>query len=311
MPFIDRVDAGHRLACRLRHLRTTGRRSRSASRRGSRRVRGCRRARCAPRRDPRAQARCSVPARARHGCHRRGRRARPERRSHPCRGGDGRRARDRRATRTPRARTACRFASGTARSARRLRGKTAVLVDDGMATGSTALAACRVARQLGAERVVLAVPVAPEVTVRIAERIADEVVCLESPSPFFGVGEWYHDFSQVSDEEVVDVAPTGGVGCRRAAMPRGFAVEDHATDCPVELDLGDARVMGDLVVPKDAVGVVVFAHGSGSSRHSARNRSVARVLNHAGIGTLLFDLLTPSKSPIARTSSTSNCSPAA
>ena len=138
----------------------------------------------------------------------------------------------------------------------------------------------------------LAVPVAPEVTVRIAEEVADEVVCLESPTPFFGVGEWYRDFSQVSDEEVVALLQRTESGPAGPPLPRAFAIEDHATDFAVELDLGDARVMGDLVVPKDAVGVVVFAHGSGSSRHSARNRSVARVLNQAGIGTLLFDLLT-------------------
>ena len=112
---------------------------------------------------------------------------------------------------------ALRFRNGALRTS--LRGKTAVLVDDGMATGSTALAACRVARHLGAERVVLAVPVAPEVTVRIAEGTADEVVCLESPSPFFGVGEWYHDFSQVPDEEVVDLLQ-GGIGRRAAEAAR-------------------------------------------------------------------------------------------
>lgn len=186
---------------------------------------------------------------------------------------------------------AVRFRNGALRTS--LRGKTAVLVDDGMATGSTALAACRAARQLGAERVVLAVPVAPEVTVRIAEGTADEVVCLESPSPFFGVGEWYDDFSQVLDEDVVALLQRAASGTAEEPTPRQSAVENHALDCPVELDLGDARTMGDLVVPKDAFGIVVFAHGSGSSRHSARNRSVARVLNDARIGTLLFDLLTP------------------
>jgi len=56
---------------------------------------------------------------------------------------------------------------------------------------------------------------------------------------------------------------------------------------------GSVRLVGDLAVPENAPGIVVFAHGSGSSRHSARNRHVARVLNDAGLGTLLFDLLTP------------------
>ncbi|RAY15920.1 hydrolase [Actinomadura craniellae] len=61
----------------------------------------------------------------------------------------------------------------------------------------------------------------------------------------------------------------------------------------VTLDLADAAVQGDLEVPDGATGVVLFAHGSGSSRHSPRNRSVAAGLRRAGLGTLLLDLLTP------------------
>jgi putative phosphoribosyl transferase len=60
----------------------------------------------------------------------------------------------------------------------------------------------------------------------------------------------------------------------------------------VALPAGEARLEGTLTLPADAVGVVLFAHGSGSSRHSPRNTFVARVLNDAGVGTLLFDLLT-------------------
>jgi putative phosphoribosyl transferase len=117
-------------------------------------------------------------------------------------------------------RRAARLRNGHVRTT--VHGKTAVLVDDGMATGSTAFAACQVARRLGAVRVVLAVPVAPEVTVRIAEEVADEVVCLESPTPFFGVGEWYRDFSQVSDEEVM--ARCNG----RSRVPRDQPCLAHA-----------------------------------------------------------------------------------
>jgi putative phosphoribosyl transferase len=64
-------------------------------------------------------------------------------------------------------------------------------------------------------------------------------------------------------------------------------------DVEVELAAGTARLAGSLTVPVDAPGLVVFAHGSGSSRHSPRNRYVADVLVEAGLGTLLFDLLTP------------------
>lgn len=81
-------------------------------------------------------------------------------------------------------------------------GRTAVIVDDGMATGSTAKAAARVARSLGATRVVVATPVAP---VDVADRLAggaDEIVVAETPASFFAIGQFYLDFTQVSDREV-------------------------------------------------------------------------------------------------------------
>lgn len=83
-----------------------------------------------------------------------------------------------------------------------LRDRTAVLVDDGIATGSTALAACRVARAHGAARVVVAVPVAPPEALELLRREADEVVCLAAPERFGSVGQWYDDFAQTPDEEV-------------------------------------------------------------------------------------------------------------
>jgi putative phosphoribosyl transferase len=66
----------------------------------------------------------------------------------------------------------------------------------------------------------------------------------------------------------------------------------NATEIEVRIEVGDVVLAGDLVTPDDAIGVVVFAHGSGSSRHSPRNRFVAKTLNGARIGTLLMDLLT-------------------
>ena len=67
---------------------------------------------------------------------------------------------------------------------------------------------------------------------------------------------------------------------------------DTSTPRPVRLDLDDVALNGDLSLPADARGLVVFAHGSGSSRHSPRNRAVADVLQHGRLGTLLLDLLT-------------------
>jgi len=83
-------------------------------------------------------------------------------------------------------------------------GRVAIVVDDGVATGSTAVAALRWARGQGAERVVLAVPVAPPQSLERLRAEADDVVVLETPSPFFAVGEWYRDFEQTSDRQVVD-----------------------------------------------------------------------------------------------------------
>jgi putative phosphoribosyl transferase len=89
-----------------------------------------------------------------------------------------------------------------------LAGRTAVLVDDGIATGSTARAASQVARAQGAARVVLAVPVAPPSAGTTLAGDIDELVCLETPERFLAIGEWYDDFSQTRDEEVVSLLRT-------------------------------------------------------------------------------------------------------
>jgi len=97
-------------------------------------------------------------------------------------------------------RRASRFREGRPRVA--LDGRTAVIVDDGIATGSTAAAACQVARAHGAARVVLAVPVAPpDVAAEIGGGV--EFVCVDAPARLWAVGQWYADFSQTSDDEVV------------------------------------------------------------------------------------------------------------
>jgi len=84
-------------------------------------------------------------------------------------------------------------------------GRTVILVDDGIATGGTAVAAGRALRARGAVRVVLAVPVAPLGTEERLGDDFDEVVCLEQPHGFFGIGQFYLDFSQVGDEEVIAI----------------------------------------------------------------------------------------------------------
>jgi putative phosphoribosyl transferase len=90
-------------------------------------------------------------------------------------------------------------------------GRTAILVDDGLATGRSALAAVRSLRARGAARVVLAAPVGASASVRRLRRHADEVVCLHMPEDLWAVGCWYEDFRPLTDAEVVSVlaAPTG------------------------------------------------------------------------------------------------------
>jgi len=84
-----------------------------------------------------------------------------------------------------------------------LTGHTAILVDDGLATGSTAPAAILVARAQGARRVVVATPVAPRATVVELSEVADAVVCVATPEPFRAIGQWYVDFRPTSDDQVV------------------------------------------------------------------------------------------------------------
>lgn len=85
-----------------------------------------------------------------------------------------------------------------------IRGKIAILVDDGLATGSTMRAAVKAVRRFDPARVVAAVPVGATDTCHELKALADEVVCVETPEPFFGVGTWYDDFGQTTDDEVRD-----------------------------------------------------------------------------------------------------------
>ena len=94
-----------------------------------------------------------------------------------------------------------------------LRERTALLVDDGIATGSTMRAACAVARAMGARRVVAATPVAPTDAIASLHEVADDVIAVESPRRFFAIGEFYDDFTQTTDAEVVQLlAPDPGLG---------------------------------------------------------------------------------------------------
>src|SRR5439155_12428821 len=86
-----------------------------------------------------------------------------------------------------------------------LRGKTAILVDDGLATGSTMHAAVEALRLEGPSKIVVAVPVSAAETCDAFREVADDIVCVMTPTPFHAVGLWYEDFSQTTDEEVHDL----------------------------------------------------------------------------------------------------------
>lgn len=91
------------------------------------------------------------------------------------------------------------------RHARELKGKTVILVDDGIATGATMKVAIQAARAAGAAKVVVAIPVAAPSSVRELETEADDLVCLDTPEYFYAVGQAYQSFDQVSDEEVISI----------------------------------------------------------------------------------------------------------
>lgn len=95
-----------------------------------------------------------------------------------------------------------------------LRGKTAILVDDGLATGSTMRAAVTALRIEGPTRVVVAVPVAAAETCDALRALADDVICAVTPEPFHAVGLWYDDFSQTTDDEVRELLEKSHLAAR-------------------------------------------------------------------------------------------------
>ena len=186
-------------------------------------------------------------------------------------------------------------------------GRTVIVVDDGIATGSTASAACQVARRQGAATVIMAAPVGAPESIDALRTVCDEVICLDAPPYFTAVGTWYDDFSHVPDADVTNLLELSASAVPTPAPPSrnpqkslnssssnspGPTAGQPARDEPVEVQAGPVRLAGHLTIPAGATGTVIFVHGSGSSRHSPRNRYVAGRLNEAGLGTLLFDLLT-------------------
>ncbi|MGJ5620078.1 erythromycin esterase family protein [Sulfitobacter sp. MF3-043] len=167
------------------------------------------------------------------------------------------------------------------------KGRTVVVVDDGLATGATMKAALIGLKRGNPERIVVALPVAPKAALEEISDQADDIICLHPATAFRGVGGFYRDFHQLTDDETVALlrqVSTSTTNCANTVTKR-----THKR----QVAIPPFGLPGDLTVPPNPRGIILFAHGSGSSRSSPRNTYVARKLNAEGFATLLFDLLTP------------------
>ncbi len=181
------------------------------------------------------------------------------------------------------------------RPAADVKGRTVLLVDDGLATGATIRAAATSVRKKGAARVVVACPVGSTEGCSSVGSVVDRVVVLATPEPFGMVSDWYEDFAPVSDDAVV-CALTGGSAPEVIEPSQEDATDERSVSIGIDDDAGS--LSGDLGVPDEsfahgarARGLVIFAHGGGSSRQSYRNRFLAGWLRMAGWATLRVDLL--------------------
>lgn len=156
--------------------------------------------------------------------------------------------------------------------------KIVIVADDGLATGATMTAAVKYLKKKGAAKIIAAVPVAALSSAITLKKRVDELVAIDVREDLDSVGQWYEDFSQVSDEEVIEML-------KRTSRSNRETGE-------IAIPLESKKLIGDLTTFSSMRALIIFAHGSGSSRKSPRNRQVARYLNEKGVGTLLFDLLT-------------------
>ena len=179
-----------------------------------------------------------------------------------------------------------------------LAGRIAVLVDDGIATGSTARAACQVARAQGAARVVLAAPVAPPSARSTLAGDADELVCLETPERFLAIGEWYDDFSQTRDEEVVSLLRAARAehtdNGQEEQVTENAGAADGAGEAPTAADASGPGAAGRDSAAGDSAGASSAAGDSapeGSAGAGSPGGSLASLVTMmpfaAGLGMVL------------------------
>lgn len=165
-------------------------------------------------------------------------------------------------------------------------GKVVIIVDDGLATGATMEASVKYLKTQGPKKIIAAIPVAAASSSKTLREHVDELVLLQDRDDLYAISQWYEDFDQVTDEEVL-------------AILTDFSNKNlgiHSSARVVAIKVGDVTLDGELTVFPGMKSIVIFAHGSGSSRKSPRNTKVAQDLNAHGFGTLLFDLLTEEES---------------
>ena len=131
-------------------------------------------------------------------------------------------------------------------------------------------------------------PVAPASTARVIRPRVEELVSLVELEDLYSVGQWYRDFSQVTDEEVLTLLADQSRKNRKMRVPP----KGRSVTIGLSSSKGESRLNGELSEFPGMKAMIVFTHGSGSGRNSTRNVQVAELLNRAGFGTLLFDLLT-------------------
>ncbi len=163
-----------------------------------------------------------------------------------------------------------------------LKGRNVIVVDDGLATGATMIAAVEWLKTQHVKKIIVATPVSSIEAEKEVSSKVDQFVTLLTPSDFWAVGMWYKDFPQVREEEVIRLLQN---------HPQNIISEENE----IWIEDGSIGLKGVLNTPENSKGIILFAHGGGSSHKSPRNLFVSNALNEAGFSTLLFDLLTPNE----------------
>lgn len=174
-----------------------------------------------------------------------------------------------------------------------IQGKTVVLVDDGLATGSTMLAAIRAVQKMKADKIVIAVPVAPASTYESMRKLGDEMICLMTPEPYYGIGLWYEDFTQPTDQEVINLLAQAESWRKVPVEPPSSADDHHPGFQKLSIPAGSVELPGKLLHHDgDNRGIIMLVQGTGYPGQSPQHDYIAHQLYEAGFSTIRFDLLT-------------------